>query len=72
MAENKKLITHEMIMSNRNDYLQRGDVLDTLLQAFSTQHIENKLHKLDEHEVQALLNIIQLPAEPIDIVINVE
>lgn len=57
-------ITHEMIMSNHEDLLKRGDVINALLSAFSAQpNIEEKLHKLDIHEIQALLKIINLPAE---------
>lgn len=53
-------ITHEMLMANNDDLLKREDVIHALLSAFTTWPQEKDLHRLNAHEVKALLNIINL------------
>ena len=53
-------ITHDMMMRNRGDLIYRGEVIDALLFAFSTWPNEEYPHRLNEHEVQAIINVLDL------------
>lgn len=56
-------ITHDMMMRNREDLIYRGEVIDALLSAFSTWPNEEYPHRLNEHEIQAIFNVLNLQAE---------
>lgn len=56
-------ITHDMMMRNRGDLIYRGEVIDALLSAFSTWSNEEYPHRLNEHEIQAIFNVLSLQAE---------
>ena len=56
-------ITHNMMAKGREDLVYRGEVIDALLSAFSTWDNESYPHRLDQHEIQAILNVLNLQAE---------
>ena len=65
-------ITPYMIEKGREDLVYRGEVIDALLSAFSTWPNEEYPHRLNEHEVQAILNVLDLQTESADINISIE
>ena len=59
-------ITHNIMEKGRGDLIYRGEVIDALLMAFSTWDNEAYPHHLNPHEIQAILNVLDLQAETVD------